>query len=214
MTIATAKTLTRNHAGAHRVVAVSAPDDLARFMSPCIAATIWQRQLDPALADWLATVPARNLPQLREPVATESVHAALARAFSRCQTPAGQSRDRFSSDIAALVRLFAINTGSPFVRLRLDVVTNDACRRFHVDQVPARMLCTYLGPGTQFRVESDDLPPGPTQQMATGAVGMFRGALWSGHEPLRLKHRSPPIQGSGQTRFLAVLDPADTAGCC
>lgn len=41
-------------------------------------------------------------------------------------------------------------TGSPRVRMRFEHVVDDSCRKFHVDAVGLRLLCTYAGAGTEW----------------------------------------------------------------
>jgi len=43
----------------------------------------------------------------------------------------------------------------------------------------------------------------------TGAPILLRGTLWPEHPRSGLLHRSPPIEGTGETRLVLVLDPVD-----
>jgi hypothetical protein len=90
------------------------------------------------------------------------------------------------------------------------VVRDDACARFHVDNVRARLLCTYRGPGTEY-ADLAAAAAGPEGRLARGAVAVFRGLRWEG-AGVGLLHRSPPIDGTGATRLLLAIDAAD-AGC-
>ena len=95
-------------------------------------------------------------------------------------------------------------TGAPLLHLRLEAIGSNACRKIHVYQMRARMLCTYCSSRTQLALPGQE---GRPLDVATGSALLIRGALWPGEgtEPL---HRSPPIEGSGETRLLAVIDPA------
>ena len=55
-----------------------------------------------------------------------------------------------AGDVAALAFIMAEVMRSPLLHLRLEAVSTDACRRFHIDNMTARMLCTYRGAGTQL----------------------------------------------------------------
>lgn len=97
--------------------------------------------------------------------------------------------------------------------LRLEIVTGDACRKFHADFVTARLITTYLGEGTQW-LEADDvsrvaegLEPRTMRALSTGDVGIFKGKLATKHPAI---HRSPPIGSSGAKRLLLVLNPIDS----
>ncbi|AXE66300.1 hypothetical protein BBF93_06835 [Hyphomonas sp. CACIAM 19H1] len=86
--------------------------------------------------------------------------------------------------------------------MRLEYVTDDACRKFHKDETGFRLITTYLGPGTQWI----DTGAGNASifQMQTFEVGMLLGQR-RGREG-RILHRSPPIEGTGETRLVLVVD--------
>lgn len=111
--------------------------------------------------------------------------------------------DALARDIAMLADRHRALCGAQMIRLRLDVVETDACRRFHADYVTLRMLCTYRGPGTQYCLTD---APDVIGEMTPGMVGVFKGRL-SMEEP-RVLHRSPPIHATRGQRLVLVLDPA------
>ncbi|MEO9902181.1 MAG: DUF1826 domain-containing protein, partial [Nisaea sp.] len=75
--------------------------------------------------------------------------------------------------------------------------------------VRARLLCSYRDAGTEYVAEADAADPACHKRMATGAVGLFRGARWSDDEICGLLHRSPH-QGEGDAaRLLLVVEPAE-----
>lgn len=93
------------------------------------------------------------------------------------------------ADALRLARMFAALTRSDHLRLRLDGITGDACRKFHVDAVGFRLLVTYAGPGTQWTLGDPDA--GATlHDVPPGAVALFRGRARPGGHVL---HRSPPL---------------------
>jgi hypothetical protein len=96
-----------------------------------------------------------------------------------------------------------------YLRLRLDVVTTNACRKFHIDAVTARLVCTYRGPGTQYGISNDGAEPRHILTAPTGAPILLRGTRWPERPCSVLLHRSPPIEGTGKTRAVLVLDPVD-----
>ena len=61
--------------------------------------------------------------------------------------PDGAERARLVDDAAALADIFAGLMRARHLRLRFDVVTTNACRKFHIDAVTARLICTYRGTG-------------------------------------------------------------------
>jgi hypothetical protein len=107
-----------------------------------------------------------------------------------------------AADIGLLLRRQAALTGDDRLRLRLEVIETDACRRFHADYVTLRLLCTYAGPGTQWcRAAAADA----IYEVPTGAVGVFKGRMLL--DPPTVLHRSPPIVATGGQRLILVIDP-------
>lgn len=95
----------------------------------------------------------------------------------------------FLTDIFRLSTLFGVLTRSETVRLRLEGITGDACRKFHTDAVGFRMLVTYAGPGTQWVMGDPEAALCP-EQVPRCAVALFRGRRRPGGYAL---HRSPPL---------------------
>ncbi|WP_367648814.1 DUF1826 domain-containing protein [Ruegeria arenilitoris] len=104
-------------------------------------------------------------------------------------------------------RFFTDLMRSKWLRLRLDVVATNACRRFHIDAVTSRLVCTYRGTGTRYGISTDGTDPSRVFTVPTGSPVVLRGTLWPENPKSGLLHRSPPIEGTGETRLLLVLDP-------
>ena len=92
-------------------------------------------------------------------------------------------------DIELLVRRHAALTGEDRLGVKLEVIETDACRRFHADFVTMRLLCSYVGPGTQWcHADATDV----VCDVPTGAVAVFKGRLQL--DPPTVLHRSPPMR--------------------
>ena len=77
-----------------------------------------------------------------------------------------------------------------------------------MDAIRARLICTNRGTGTQFGLSVAGAEPERIQTTPLGAPILLKGTLWpSDQGDTRLLHRSPPIEGTGETRLLLVLDP-------
>lgn len=87
--------------------------------------------------------------------------------------------------------------------MRLEYVTDNACRKFHKDETGFRLITTYRGPGTQW-IDARAAGAAPIFQMQTFEIGMLLGQR-RGREG-RILHRSPPIEGTGESRLVLVVD--------
>ncbi len=119
----------------------------------------------------------------------------------------GPERDWFQSHVAHLANNFATLMKAKYLRLRVDVVTTNACRKFHVDAITARLVCTYRGTGTQYATAPKGQEPAHVATVPTGSPILLRGTLWPATPATGFLHRSPPIEGTGETRLVLVLDP-------
>jgi len=122
----------------------------------------------------------------------------------------GPARGWVFEDLEALIEGFRRLTDAKRIRLFFGVVRDDKCRKFHIDCLRYRLITTYVGPGTQW------LPKGETcetalldesriQRAVAGDVVLMKGNLVGGGLP----HRSPPIQGSGAVRVVAVINTVE-----
>ena len=111
--------------------------------------------------------------------------------------------DALVADIEALASRFAELTGKSSLRVRLEGVTTNACKKVHADYTDVRLITTYAGPGTDYAPHGDG--DCCLERVRTGAVALFKGRLFGeGHDPCL--HRSPPIEGSGKARLVLVID--------
>lgn len=185
------------------------PEDLSAIGQPGCAAVVWRRNPLPDFQNWIDGLDPAQLPKARVVLPPEAVRDA---AFQICEahgTPDSPERTRLIEDVAALADIFAGLMQAPYLRLRFDVITTNACRKFHIDAVTARLVCTYRGTGTQYGVAADGDVPREIFTVPAGAPILLRGTLWPEHPKSGLLHRSPPIEGTGETRLVFVLDPLD-----
>ena len=183
------------------------PENLSILAKPGCAAAIWQRRALPAFQTWIDGLNPVHLPSARLILKPEDVKTALTDICDTTGMPDGPHRQHLIDDIGALADVFCDIMGPPFLRLRLDRVTTNACRRFHIDAVTARLVCTYRGTGTQYGISTDGAEPRRVFTVPTGAPVLLRGTLWPEQPRSGLLHRSPPIEGTGETRLVLVLDP-------
>lgn len=183
------------------------PEGLAAIHAPGCAAAIWRRQTPHGFQDWIDALPADHLPATRTVLRPGVVGEAVQHMCAAAGMEDGPQRGWLVDDIAGLSARFADVMDAPCLRLRLGVITTNACRKFHIDSIRARLICTYRGTGTQYGVSHTGADPRRVFTLATGSPMVMRGTLWPETPASGLRHRSPPIEGTGETRLVLVLDP-------
>nr|WP_321523923.1 DUF1826 domain-containing protein [uncultured Cohaesibacter sp.] len=198
----------RNNHSAEAVLIGREAEALQQITNPGVAATIWHRNPIASFQDWVDGLPPEQLPELRTIAPLDRVESVVQAACDAKDLPAGPERNRLASDVAALAFIFGQIMDVPNVQLRFDVDDGVMCPKFHIDNVAARLLCTYRGPGTEYVTTADLDGPKQIGQIATGSVGLFRGKKWPSLEGCTLLHRSPQLAPGSLTRLLLVIDTA------
>lgn len=184
-----------------------------RFRSISLA----PRTLEPFVATALDAVPIASLPNLRVTSDAETLEQAVWQGLANADFEKWLA-DWLVTDILYLARMFRELARAQRFLVRLETITDDACRKFHVDNVGFRLVTTYRGPGTQWIEPSAlatppmcEAPPSDAiQQLERGWIAVMRGGKTATLECPGLPHRSPPIAGTGIGRlFLAIDDTAD-----
>ena len=106
--------------------------------------------------------------------------------------------EAWTTDVAWLTSAYCDLFGLSEAGLRIRTLDKAMCPRFHIDRVPARMICSYGGIGTEWLPEyaldrtklgmgacgqPDDrsgliLDPTAIRQMSAYAVGLMKGENW------------------------------------
>lgn len=183
---------------------------LDRIRDEQVQLAVWQRRRL-RLVDWLDTIDFDEIDDVQETLDVELLAATLPAILVDAGYPEGDDMAALATEIIALARRFARIMGTQAVRMRLEIIETDACRKFHMDHVTARLLMPLTDPGTQW-IEAGAGTDGPIRHLKAGSVGLFKGRIWA--ETPAILHRSPPIAGTGVSRLLLVLDlpqPALTA---
>jgi len=181
---------------------------------------IWQRSLSQNLKhsanEFLAANPSL---QRNQQISVNSV-------LSDVNTMLGSSEQPIlSEDIAELVDMFCYLFDLKRAGLRLTALDRAMCPRFHVDNVPCRLVTTYQGIATEWLphdvVNREKLGTGngglpdhqsglyteqsDIQQLKAGDVALLKGERWQDNENAGLVHRSPAVK-SAERRLLLTLD--------
>jgi hypothetical protein len=123
---------------------------LRAILRPDVNLAVWHRTLDGTLAQdavLLSESRFKGIDVVVAPDATQLV-GVLA---PLCAFPGGQL---MRADVSFLFGAFAQLFPGP-VRLCLERVTGDHCAKFHVDYLRARLITTYVGPGTEWLPEAN-----------------------------------------------------------
>ncbi len=151
---------------------------------------------------------------------TDDWHEIIALAIGLGTSVDWISLEPLVNDIVRCCELFTGITNPQTLRLSLKVITTDACRKFHVDGYPYRLLCSYHGPGTEWvyneNVNRKQLGLGENkdiikdwngiQRINTFDVAILKGELPNQRTGKGIVHRSPPIQHTGEKRLVLRID--------
>lgn len=182
--------------------------DLSEITHDAYPAVLWQRQDTPSYLAWLDKLDPTTLPKARFIAPKEDVRTSIEAIYNASTIPDCAERALFIEDISALADTFVKIMKVPYLRVRLDVVTTNACKKFHMDYLDARLICTYRGTGTEFGIAPDKkTEPDSIAQAPTGSPMIMRGKKWPTVPDINFLHRSPPIEGTGEHRVVLVLDP-------
>ncbi|MEW5420825.1 DUF1826 domain-containing protein [Amorphus sp. 3PC139-8] len=199
----------------------SGPDRITNSLDKAGPIAVFGRALDPVIARAIDDLPLDLFPSLRTEGDVAEIDTALRSALADLRRLQSWLEVWLRDDIAFLARLYSELTGASTLALRLEPVTDDACRRFHADNVTYRLITTYRGPGTEwvsprdaYLVEDGELSDvSARRQLQRGWVGVLRGTKSAGSDAPALLHRSPPVRSREAARlFLAIDDARDWPG--
>ena len=147
--------------------------------------------------------------------ATETQLATLAPALGRDLINA------VDNEILLACETLELLLGCSHIGIRLATLRTPMCPRFHVDQVPCRMLTTLCGLGTQwiagndvdwdlFATRDDRTPPvsngSAVSNLPSGHWSLLKGGTWDDHYS-GVVHRSPQ---QTKPRIFLCIDPIFT----
>lgn len=134
-------------------------------------------------------------------------------------SPVDGEKESFINDIIRLCILFSGLKKNKRMKIQIEVVKTNKCRLFHQDCYRQRLLCTYVGPGTEWldheNVNREALGKGQNENIVKDAtqinrakafeVLLIKGSKYDEHET-GVVHRSPPIEHDRQIRVLLKID--------
>ncbi|MCE5988106.1 DUF1826 domain-containing protein [Pseudomonas sp. LM20] len=188
------------------------PQVLTEVLQDGVNLAVWRRRLPPQLEDFATLVVGLGQPLADQRVIdVDEQHMPVLTELLR-EAADLHGYEAFVADVTWLVAAYTCLVGARRVGLRLRVLAGPMCPRFHVDNVPLRLLTTYTGPGSEWLQEHRSqrgelhaaLPSVDNiQHLQAGDVAVLKGEKWQGNEGAGLVHRSPAGQ---QGRLLLSLD--------
>jgi hypothetical protein len=123
-------------------------------------------------------------------------------------------------DIMDMATTFFAQVKAKRYGVRLEKVSGDMCRLFHVDRVGVRLVHTYFGVATEWLANEDVIRSGLGQgdnslamrqgaivrSLPDGAVGLMKGEIYPGNLGNGVVHRSPSQGESKSGRLLLRID--------
>lgn len=189
-------------------VAGHEPGVLARIYDKDIQMSVFRRSLEIEVQQYA------NFLQ-REQIGfqlTQCVSLHQAESLLEASLPQHDTKHHFIQDVSSIVDMFACLFELETIGLRLHVLNKTMCPRFHVDQVPCRLITTYAGQGTEWLARNDDLSPqtDSVHTLLTGEVALLKGKAWAANQDQGAIHRSPSLPPQ-KSRVLLTLDWAEPA---
>lgn len=186
-----------------------------------ISVALWQREPMPEVSDYFTHVFDALGLGVRSVLSLETLKEQLADSL-----PDHQGKQAAIDDIYLLSDMLCCLFDCDTVGLRLVPLNKAMCPSFHVDNIPVRLVSTYLGDGTQWLPQealvlspndNDHSKLGKTkagfyyqqdniQQMKVNDVGLLKGQAWDETQESAALHRSCPVDDNGK-RVLLTLDP-------
>lgn len=131
------------------------------------------------------------------------------------------------SDLMDIAKKFISLCSDQAIGIRLERVTNDNCKAFHVDFLSLRLICTYHGAATEWLENSNAnraglgknrndlvcINPDEIKKFKTNWVGIFKGENYEGNTGNAVVHRSPQISDLKKSdRILLRMDTLERFG--
>lgn len=140
--------------------------------------------------------------------------------------PATSARDALEADVAGLLGAYGALVRGRRLQAALMLTDRVTCPKFHADHVGLRLLCAYVGPGTEWVPEAhvdrthlccaDHGPeeanrlivPDPARivRARTFDVLVLKGDAFPGNAGRGAVHRTPPDAAAGGKRLVLKID--------
>jgi hypothetical protein len=202
-----------------RQVEVANASELTRITEANVNLTYWSRPVQEdinLIAQHLIQVDA---PPLVENLTQQTAEQRLKEYFAKIAF-SSFTKQLFIGDILMLVQPALMVSQGHSVKVWLKVVVDDECSKFHTDRYDYRLLCTYVGAGTEWikdayvnrlqltKGQNEDIIKDPAQIQRLNAfdVAMLKGEASLENQGKGIVHRSPSITHRGEKRLVLRVD--------
>lgn len=195
-----------------RQVVGHTPQIMAQVLQDGVNLAVWQRRLPPQLEDFAQVVAGLGSSMAEQRIIEVDEHHPPEFSDLLPMAVDIHGYEAFVADVTWLLSAYTCLMGARRVGLRIQVLHRPMCPRFHVDNVPVRLITTYAGPGSEYisrqacaklALSTGESPVDKVKRLAAGDVALFKGERWLGNEGAGVVHRSPPAP---QPRLLLTLD--------
>ncbi len=173
---------------------------LTDIFAPDTSVALWQRPAQSAIEQYFTDHFSSLRINLRGVYALTSLKQELTDTL-----PCHIYKDAVVDDIYLLSEMLTCLFDCDSVGLRLTPLQKAMCPKFHVDNIPVRLVSTYIGPGTEW-LAANATDDAHIMQMTAFDVGLLKGQAWEGQAHMAAKHRSCQVSANDQ-RVLLTLDP-------
>lgn len=200
-------------AGQQPFVISDTEEALLHWNSATAALAIWSRTPPKVIAEGMDQLALDTFQGWHLTTHEQDIEEKIQNAMKTCTLLGNAVQSFLTADMIRLGQLFVAATHHENLEVRFDVVTDNACRKFHTDRYPERLAVTYRGPGT-VAVPSDHAEDAlQDQQDYDGPlleIPQFCAALFAGKRDDRpgLVHRSPQIAGTDHARLFFCINAA------
>ncbi|WP_063465350.1 DUF1826 domain-containing protein [Ectothiorhodospira sp. BSL-9] len=188
------------------------PQDLSLIHRLDCSMVLWQRQLVEHDEE-LISLAVRESPRLKRVVALDDLNDLLESQLGALKW--------LAADIKVLAGYFQRVSGHTLLDISLDTISHQECPYFHVDNLDLRLVCTYLGTGTEYlddtQVDRGWLGQGANEKVCGGStphqaapmdVLLMKGRTYPAPSERSQVHRSPAPSPEQPARLRLRIDGA------
>ncbi len=192
--------------------------EMAHVLKDKYNLAIWKRQPDENLASFVRLLISLNSLSITGRFSKAGLEETLTQQLVMMKGFPGYNH--FIEDVAMLFDFFSNLCKTENASVTLGIIDHDACRKFHVDFYELRLLCSYIGPGTEWvynnnvnrkylgRGENEQIirKNEEVQRLKAFEVCLLKGEAGINYGKPGIVHRSPPLQDSKDKRLVLRID--------